>query len=81
MASDTKLGPLTRTPSIGANRSENGDCPTDINDSGATDAPDLAQMLGQWGPVDPGNCLDSNNDNVINAADLAVLLGSCGPCL
>lgn len=57
-----------------------GNCPTDANDSGTTDAADLAQLLGAWGPVAPGNCLDSNGDNTINAADLAVLLGAWGPC-
>ncbi len=57
-----------------------GDCPTDVDGSGNTGASDLAVLLGSWGPVDPGHCLDSNGDNIVNAADLAVLLGSWGPC-
>ncbi len=60
-----------------------GDCPTDVDGDGVTNAPDLAVLLGSWGPCAPGaacECLDANNDGVINAPDLAVTLGSWGPC-
>ncbi len=60
-----------------------GDCPTDVDGSGDTGAPDLAVLLGSWGPCAPGGaceCLDDNGDGTIGAADLAVLLGAGGPC-
>jgi hypothetical protein len=54
-------------------------CPADLDGSGAVDATDLAQLLGNWGecPDCPG---DLNGDDVVDAADLAQLLGSWGPC-
>ncbi len=58
-----------------------GSCPTDSDGDGDTDAMDLAVLLGNWGPVDAGHCLDANGDGLIGAFDLAVLLGAWGPCL
>ena len=63
--------------------SDCGDCPTDVDGSGDTGAFDLANLLGAWGPCDPGEpcaCLDADSDGSINAFDLAVLLGAWGPC-
>ncbi len=60
-----------------------GDCPTDVDGNGLTEAFDLANLLGAWGPCAPGapcECLDSDGDGSINAFDLAVLLGAWGPC-
>jgi len=58
-----------------------GDCPTDVDGDGVTGAPDLAFLLGNWGPVSPETvCLDADFDDTIGASDLASLLGSWGPC-
>ena len=60
-----------------------GDCPTDVDGDGDTNAFDLANLLGAWGPCKPGDpceCLDADSDGSINAFDLAVLLGAWGPC-
>ena len=58
-----------------------GDCPTDSDGSGNTEAFDLAILLGAWGPVTPGSaCLDADESGFIEAFDLAVLLGAWGPC-
>ena len=57
-----------------------GSCPTDTDGDGDTDAADLAVLLGGWGPVDAGECLDNDTNGLIDAFDLAVLLGAWGPC-
>ncbi len=58
-----------------------GDCPTDSDGSGDTEAFDLAILLGAWGPVTPDSaCLDADENGFIEAFDLAVLLGAWGPC-
>ena len=58
-----------------------GDCPTDSDGNGDTEAFDLAILLGAWGPVTPGSaCLDADDSGFIEAFDLAVLLGDWGPC-
>lgn len=57
-----------------------GNCPTDLNGDGATNASDLALLLGAWGPQ-PDHPADFNNDGVVNASDLALLLGAWGPCM
>ncbi len=57
-----------------------GSCPTDSDGDGDTDAADLAVLLGNWGPVDAGHCLDADDSGSIDAFDLAVLLGAWGPC-
>lgn len=51
-------------------------CPqglADLNGDGATDASDLAILLGAWGTGGPGD-LDANG--TVDAADLAILLGA-----
>ena len=59
-----------------------GDCPTDVNGNGQTEAFDLAFLLGNWGPVSPDSaCLDADDNSIIGAFDLAVVLGAWGPCL
>ena len=61
--------------------SDCGDCPTDSDGSGDTEAFDLAVLLGAWGPVTPDSaCLDADENGFIGAFDLAVLLGSWGLC-
>ena len=57
-----------------------GSCPTDTDGDGATNAFDLATLLGKWGPVDAGDCQDADDNGLIDAFDLAVLLGAWGPC-
>ena len=57
-----------------------GSCPTDSDGDGDTDAADLAVLLGNWGPLDAGHCLDADDNGLIDAFDLAVLLGAWGPC-
>ena len=58
-----------------------GDCPTDSDGNGDTEAFDLAILLGAWGPVTPDSaCLDADDNGFIEAFDLAVLLGAWGPC-
>ena len=58
-----------------------GDCPTDVDGNGQTEAFDLAFLLGNWGPVSPNSaCLDGDENGVIGAFDLAVVLGAWGPC-
>lgn len=58
-----------------------GECPTDVDGDGQTEAFDLAFLLGYWGPVTPESaCLDADDDGTIGAADLALLLGNWGPC-
>ena len=58
-----------------------GNCPTDVDGNGETEAFDLANLLGAWGPVTPGSaCLDADGNGFIEAFDLAVLLGAWGPC-
>ncbi len=58
-----------------------GSCPTDSDADGDTDAMDLAVLLGNWGPVDAGECIDADDNGLIDAFDLAVLLGAWGLCL
>ena len=57
-----------------------GACPTDHDGDGNTDAADLAVLLGNWGPVDGGDCQDADDDGLIGRFDLAALLGAWGPC-
>lgn len=55
-------------------------CPNDLNNDGAVDAQDLAQMLAAWGieyACLPG---DLNGDFVIDNQDIAILLADWGPC-
>jgi len=81
-AGDHAGGDFTLRGGFGLPAAGCGDCPTDSNGSGDTEAFDLAILLGAWGPVTPDSaCLDADENGFIEAFDLAVLLGSWGPCL
>lgn len=54
-------------------------CRADLDGDGATNAFDLALLLGSWGPC-PCCPADFNGDGIVNAFDLAQLLGGWGPC-
>ncbi len=54
-------------------------CPSDFNQDGMVNAPDLKSLLANWGPC-IGCSEDLNNDDVVNPLDLALLLGSWGEC-
>lgn len=56
-------------------------CASDVNADGATDAFDLATIMGQWGSPD-SNCAaaDVNGDGIIDGLDLSQALGNWGPC-
>ena len=54
-------------------------CPADLDGDGTVGPPDLAQLLGAWGP-NPGHPADFDGDDVVGPADLAQLLGTWGPC-
>ncbi len=54
-------------------------CEQDLNGNSVVNAPDLAIVLGAWGP-NPGHAADLNGDDTVDAADLASLLGAWGPC-
>ena len=59
-------------------------CPFDSDLSGEIYAFDLANLLGCWGPVEPGTCECLQAEpitDVIDAFALASLLGAWGPCL
>ncbi|MFM7135217.1 MAG: dockerin type I domain-containing protein, partial [Planctomycetota bacterium] len=47
----------------------------DINQDGVVGAPDLAELLGQWGGA---GSADLNGDGIVNASDLGILLANWG---
>ena len=51
-------------------------CPTDLDDSGDTAAPDLALLLAAWGAAEG----DVNADGTTDAADLSAVLAAWGSC-
>ena len=55
-------------------------CPADLTGDGAVGAPDLATLLGAWGPCAKSCAPDLDGDGVVAAADLALLLGDWGAC-
>jgi hypothetical protein len=61
--------------------SEVCDCRADVVLDGIVGAPDIAQLLGAWGPAAPGAAADINMDGVVNASDVSMLLASWGPCV
>ena len=67
IAAEARVGPYVPPPA----------CPTDLNQSGATDAADLAALLSNWGGTGTG---DVNGSGTIDAADLAALLSAWGAC-
>ncbi len=54
------------------------DCPTDFDESGVTDAFDLAAVLAAWGTAAAEYDLDG--DGLVGAPDLAILLAAWGAC-
>lgn len=54
-------------------------CQGDLNGDGDTGSPDLAILLGAWGPTG-ANPADFNGDGEVGAWDIAWLLGKWGPC-
>ena len=77
---DTGLGapPLT---DMGAIEFQVASCTADLNGDGVVNAADLAVILGNWGPIPPGDpAADLNGDGTIGPADLAILLGNWGAC-
>ncbi len=54
-------------------------CPWDFNDDNFVSSPDLAQVLGSWGP-NPGAVADFDGDDNVGSSDMAILLGAWGPC-
>ena len=61
-----------------------GDCPADVDGSGAVRVPDLLVLLGCWGALpgfDPAcPCLDADGSGDIRVPDLIELLGLWGAC-
>ena len=55
------------------------ECPQDLDGNGTVGAPDLAILLGSWGPCE-GCPADFDGDGMVNAPDLAQLLGAWGVC-
>ena len=55
------------------------DCPTDLDDDGATDGIDFGLLLVAWGEC--RDCAaDFNDDGVVDGEDLAMILAAWGPC-
>ncbi|MDA1008585.1 MAG: aryl-sulfate sulfotransferase [Planctomycetota bacterium] len=55
-----------------------GNCPGDIDSSGAVDGSDLATLLSGWGTTDP--TADIDGSGAIDGADLTLMLGAWGAC-
>jgi len=58
-------------------------CPADLDGSGEVATPDLLELLGAWGPIDP--CppsfpADLNGDCMVSVDDLLALLAEWGAC-
>jgi hypothetical protein len=54
-------------------------CPTDLNNSGATDIDDLLAVINNWG-AGPGNPADVNGSGTVNIDDLLMVINSWGDC-
>ncbi len=54
-------------------------CTADFDGNGLVSAPDLAFVLGAWGP-NPGHPADLTGDGAVDGADLAPVLGAWGRC-
>ncbi|MBL9119100.1 MAG: hypothetical protein JNL80_04205 [Phycisphaerae bacterium] len=55
-------------------------CIADTDFDGSVGAPDIANLLGAWGPAAATGFGDFNGDGLVGASDLAVLLGAWGSC-
>ena len=56
------------------------ECVADVNEDGNVGGPDLAILLGFWGPVGAFAGADITGNGVVNGEDLAILLGRWGDC-
>ena len=57
-------------------------CVADLNGDGTVGPADVAIILGNWGPVPPGNPIaDLHKDGFVDSFDLAIILGNWGSCL
>lgn len=54
-------------------------CPTDLNDSGATDFSDLVTVLSSWGTC-VGCPADLDGNGAVEFSDLISILSAWGPC-
>jgi probable HAF family extracellular repeat protein len=59
-----------------------GDCPADVDHSGAVEIDDLLAVIGGWGVcVDPGNCPpDVNHSGTVDIDDLLIVISTWGDC-
>jgi hypothetical protein len=55
-------------------------CPADLTSDGAVGAPDLAMLLGAWGPCTKSCPADIDGDEMVGASDLSLLLSEWGTC-
>jgi hypothetical protein len=58
-------------------------CPTDINNSGATDIDDLLEVINNWGLSGGGNPADiapPGGDGIVNIDDLLAVINGWGAC-
>ena len=53
------------------------DCVADLNHDGFVSAPDMAELLSDWGLDTPA---DLTGDHTVNALDMAVMLSAWGAC-
>jgi hypothetical protein len=53
-------------------------CPADLDGNGEVGAPDITELLSQWGSF--GGSADLNGDNEVSAQDLTILLSAWGAC-
>jgi hypothetical protein len=55
-------------------------CPADLTGDGMVGAPDIATLLGLWGPCTKSCSADLDGDGMVGATDLAVILSAWGSC-
>lgn len=82
-----RCAPVEDLNNFGLDAADFGACPpchipciADFNGDGSVGAPDLALLLGAWGPAPANSPYDLTGDGFVNAADLALVLGAWGPC-
>ena len=55
-------------------------CPWDLDGDGGVNVLDLLELLGQWGPCEPGCTADFDGDGQVGTSDLIKLILNFGPC-
>jgi hypothetical protein len=55
-------------------------CPADLTGDGLVGAPDIATLLGLWGPCTKSCPADLDGDGMVGAPDIAMLLSAWGLC-